>query len=273
VDIQSSILRNFRALHQFCENNGIKYYIIGGTLIGAVRHNGFIPWDDDIDIGMPRPDYDRFLKLADEFHNYSEGRYKVCHVKNDDGYFYQFAKSYDTQTTAIEAFMKPLVRGTWVDIFPIDGTFTNPFLRKLQHKIIEKIQVILFIKAGGCVPSKKPIKRKLQRVIHKLFPFPISILDTLIQAILKIRKFDNSQYVGNLLGYWGLKEVCRKSVFSESIRLPFEKIEANAPVGYDEWLRGVYGNYMKLPPLEKRYSHHLISYIDLNSSFGKANIN
>jgi lipopolysaccharide cholinephosphotransferase len=267
TEIQNNILLNFLALHQFCEQNGINYYIVGGTLIGAVRHSGFIPWDDDIDIGMPREDYDRFLELADKFYEQTNRRYRISHTGNDEGYFYQFAKSYDTEATVTESFLKPFIRGTWVDIFPIDGTFKSLFLQKLQRKAIEWVQFFLFTKAGAYEPSKNMIKRKIRIFISKIFPVSIPALDSLIKALLTIKKFNNSNYVGNLVGYWGLKEVCRNSVFAGTIKLKFETIEANAPVGYDEYLRGIYGNYMELPPLEKRCSHHLISSIDLNSSY------
>jgi len=267
AEIQQNLLQNLAALHNFFEKNGIRYFVIGGTLLGAIRHRGFIPWDDDIDIGIPRPDYERFLKLATEFYNESGCRYKICNVRNDKGYFYQFSKSYDTQTTAIEQLLKPFKRGTWVDIFPLDGTFTNYFLRKLQRKVIGWIQFILYMKAGGCIPSRNPVKLYIQRLMNRYFPISIEIMDSLINIILKLKDFHDSEYVANLLGYWGLKEVCRRTVFSSAILLEFESISVYAPCGYDEYLRGVYGNYMKPPPPDKQKSHHLISVINLNSSY------
>jgi lipopolysaccharide cholinephosphotransferase len=126
-----------------------------------------------------------------------------------------------------------------------------------------KVQALLFKKVGAYSPSKNPIKRLIQRFL----PIPVFVLDAIIVRILKIKKFNNSYYVGNLLGNWGLKEVYKKSVFDETIKLKFETCEVNAPIGYDELLRCVYGNYMELPPPEKRCSHHLVSHFDLNSSY------
>ncbi|MDR1064195.1 MAG: LicD family protein [Azoarcus sp.] len=264
IEIQQNILQNFYALHQFCESNNIRYYIIGGTLIGAVRHEGFIPWDDDIDIGIPRPDYDRLLELADKFCDQTNGRYKICHTGNDEGYFYQFAKSYDTQTTVTENFINEFTRGLWVDIFPLDATFTTPFLRKMHFNIIRRLIILCAIKSGGFPVPKNFIKRKFKWLIHKFIPVSSAMLNSLITMILKIKKIGNANYMGNFVGAWGYKEICRKHLFDESIKLKFETFKVNAPAGYDEYLKGIYGDYMTPPPPNKRYSHHAILRIDLS---------
>jgi lipopolysaccharide cholinephosphotransferase len=267
AEIQHNILQNFYALQQFCEDNKIRYYIIGGTLIGAVRHGGFIPWDDDIDIGMPRPDYDRFLELADKFYDQFNGRYKICHIGNEKGYINLFAKSCDTQTTVTEKLVKELTRGVWVDIFPLDGTFKSSLLRRMHFNMARILVKLCTIKSGFFLRPKGYMKRIFNWSIYKFFPISVPMFNQLITAILAIKKFDTSDYIGNFVGAWGYKEICRKELFNKIIKLKFEAIEVNAPAGYDEYLKRIYGDYMTPPPPELRHSHHLISHIDLNTPY------
>jgi lipopolysaccharide cholinephosphotransferase len=263
AEIQNNILQNFYTLHQFCERNGIRYYVIGGTLIGAVRHGGFIPWDDDVDIGMPRPDYEKFLEISDQF----EGRYKICHAGNDKDYIYQFSKSCDTQTTVTEAIMKEFTCGVWVDIFPLDGTFTSQLLRKIHFNVVKMLVILCSIKSGAFPTPKNSIKRKIKWLIHKIIPISLSMFNLLITTVLTIKKFDNADYIGNFVGAWGYKEIFKKELFDKVIKHKFEKFQVNAPAGYDKYLKGIYGDYMIPPPPEKRNSHHLISRIDLNAPY------
>lgn len=267
AEIQNKILQNFHALHQFCEYNKIKYYIIGGTLIGAIRHAGFIPWDDDIDIGIPRPDYDRLLNLADEFHEQCDGHYKICHTGNDEGYFYQFAKSYDTKTTVTEDIMNKFTRGLWVDIFPLDATFTSPILRKIHFNIVKILIILCALKSGAFPIPKNIIKRKIKWLVHKLIPIPLSAFNSLLTFILTIKKFDTADYIGNFVGVWGYKEICRKDLFDKAVKFKFKTFEVNAPVGYNKYLTEIYGDYMTPPPHEKRKPSHLPLHIDLNKSY------
>jgi lipopolysaccharide cholinephosphotransferase len=267
AEIQDNILQNFYALHQFCENNNLRYYLLGGTLLGAVRHGGFIPWDDDIDIGMPRSDYNKLLKLAEEFYVQSNGRYKICHTGNDKGYLYLFAKSYDTQTTLTEDFSVKFTRGVWVDIFPLDGAFTNTLLCKIHYYLVKIFVRGSLVKSGAFQMPENFIKRKAKWIFNKFFPVSVPMFASIVKWILSIKKFDNADYIGNFSGAWGYKEICKKTLFCRSIKLKFETIEACAPVGYDGYLTQVYGDYMTPPPPEKRHSHHLISYINLDSSY------
>jgi lipopolysaccharide cholinephosphotransferase len=266
-DIQKNILKNFYALHQFCNNNGIRYYVIGGTLIGAVRHSGFIPWDDDIDIAIARPDYDRLLGLADKFHEQSNGRYRICHPGNDKDYFYQFAKSYDTQTTVTEDIMNKFTRGLWVDIFPLDATFSTPLLRKIHYRIIKTLIILCALKVGAFPTPKDFVKRNLKWLVHKLIPISLNAFNALITHLLTIKKFTDTSYIGNFVGVWGYKEICRKQLFDEVIKLKFETFNVNVPAGYDEYLSAIYGHYMTPPPPEERNSRHSMAYINLNKSY------
>jgi lipopolysaccharide cholinephosphotransferase len=260
-EIQKNIFKNFCSLHQFCEHNGIKYYILGGTLIGAVRHGGFIPWDDDLDIGIPRPDYDKLLNIGENF----KGHYRICHSGNTKWHYYQFAKSCDMSTTVTEKLMKDFTRGVSIDIFPLDGTFSNIFLRKVHFNVVRLLVMLCSIKSGTAPISKNVIKQKIKLMMHKFLPISPMFLDKVIHFFLTIKEFDKSDYIGNFVGAWGYKEICKKELFCKSIKIKFETIYTNAPSGYNEYLMQIYGDYMTLPSVEKRHSHHLFTNVNLNS--------
>lgn len=129
------LLNMLQWFHQECKNNNLRYYIIGGTMLGAVRHKGFIPWDDDIDVAMPRKDYDKLCRIMADS---GKGQYRLEFPgKENKDYTYLFAKIYDTQTTLTENKRKPITRGLYIDVFPLDG-IGNEY--KQAHENFRKIQ-------------------------------------------------------------------------------------------------------------------------------------
>ena len=120
-DVQKKLLEMMKWFHSYCEKNEIKYYMIGGTMLGAVRHQGFIPWDDDVDIGVPRNDYNKLLTISKGLKP-ENSRYIIESYQDmNDDYEYPFAKVYDTSTTLIENKRKQTKRGIYIDVFPLDG--------------------------------------------------------------------------------------------------------------------------------------------------------
>lgn len=249
-DMRNIQLEMLKSIHQFCEKNNIRYSMCGGTLLGAVRHQGYIPWDDDIDIMMPRPDYERFINSFNEEH------FKVQSYMNDDAYWYPFAKVYDDRTLLIESHIKS---GVYIDIFPIDGmpdretTIMMMEKRKsLQYRDIYYATKIYKFKKGN------PLKNRLVYYLRRPFvpnrEKSIQKLEELVQNY----PFDTSEFAGSLAGSdtYGIKERMPKSVFTEYIELPFENLSFKCIADYDTYLSHLYGDYMTLPPVEKRISHH-----------------
>ena len=234
-------------IHSFCIERGIRYSLGGGTLLGAVRHKGYIPWDDDIDIMLPRPDYDRFLK---EF----EGIYKQYTLQtymNDESYSFPFAKVYDNRTVLVE---DGACNGIYVDVFPIDGLPEKneipKFLYKLEilkHNITKTSKYYLFQK-GWSLKFRYYIKKilypKRSESIFKL------------EELLHSYNFETTNLAGSILGRYGDIEVMDGHVFKSYVKLAFDGRKYYAIADYDLYLTKHYGDYMQLPPKEKQVSNH-----------------
>lgn len=263
--IQSIILQTVQRIHDFCEEHQITYFLIGGGLIGAVRHGGPIPWDDDIDIGMPRPDYERFIRLASSIGD----PYVVSTLHSDPDYIYGFAKCYDTRTSVTEDLSPPFTRGVWVDIFPMDGTFDNPAFRRLHFAAARGLKAVLASRCGAFQPSKQRRLALLARRTVALISHVISIraLHRLLHAVLRLRDYRSSNLVGNMLGRWGARELGNRSALESQIDVPYAGHTFKIPAGYHEYLNTVYGDYMKLPPEEGRVPDHSTNDIYLDQSY------
>ena len=252
-DILSHILFNFK---EFCEANNLKYFLAYGTLIGAVRHQDFIPWDDDIDVVMPRDDYDKFLQLTKDGIG---DIYSVVSTVTDNNYIYPFAKMYNNKTKLVELEVKKNLNtnGIYIDIFPLDGMPEGKNnIRKHYKKagIYIKMNCLAFnTKTRWDSPLKTIINRTIARVCRAYG------CKRIIKRMDKLsRKYDykTSEKVG--LVCWGLgeKEAVSKDTFSSSIQLKFRNDFYNVPVGYHEYLTSIYGDYMEVPPKECRVSNH-----------------
>lgn len=259
-EVQEKIFIVFEYFHRFCEENEIPYCIIAGTLLGAVRHKGFIPWDDDIDVGVPRDYYNKLLQLS----NRVETPFELEEYRLNNEYYYPFAKLYHTQTTAIEDVVKPLHRGVWVDIFPLDGTFSNPRLRALQFFIINVLRRLISYKNGGYSERDKSgfTKNFIRALSVSLKLVPNSLLFFILGRVLTLKSFTNSKVVGNLLGFWGEGELMRDDIFGEFKEIEFNGMSTYSPSKPHEYLESLYGDYMQLPPEDKRKSH-FFRYINL----------
>lgn len=245
--IQLSILDEVTC---YCENNGLKYFLGYGTLIGAIRHKGYIPWDDDIDIIMPRPDYERLINSFNATHNV---RQVIAHTLNSY-YSLPFAKVYDTRTCLHETMYKDKgVFGVYIDIFPLDG-----YGDVNQIKRINRLSEYLNAKKA-VIDRQRSIKKNIIILIGKLLLLRKSIAQIVesMDIIAKTYSYESSNRVKSFFSVYGENEVCERVLLEETIKAEFEGKEYCVPKNYDAYLRLIYGDYMQLPPIEKRVTHHI----------------
>ena len=253
--IQISILD---VVTDFCEKHAINYWIDSGTLLGAIRHKGYIPWDDDIDIGMLREDYDKFMDLFNK-HN---SRYKFYCIENNPNFLYPHGKVLDTTTVLYEPDKKGNKLSVNIDIFVYDNAPNEDDKVEKMYDRRDKYRRLQELRCAKNKPRGNIIRRifvHLVRGVLHLFP-----KNYFIKKILKnSRRYVNAKTVrvGNFTAYSRI--ACDKSIFNEFIKVEFEGKEYNAPIGYDAWLTAFYKDYMTLPPEEKRVSHHTFeAYIE-----------
>ena len=265
-EIHTILLQILDWYHNFCVKKQLRYYVLGGTLLGAVRHHGFIPWDDDVDVGMPRRDYERFITLMA---GQANGRYIAETADKNIPYFYPFAKLYDTHTTLIEQLRYPIKRGIYIDIFPLDGIGDDMNEAEKNYAQIYKYMNLLL--AARCVVDSHRVwyKNAVIPFAHMIFPTQKSVhrLVQSIENICKRHDFDTSAIVGNLVGAWGKREFVKREYFGTPKEYKFESITVYGVEQPDKYLTHVYGDYMQLPPEEKRVSHHSYIYRDLHKSY------
>lgn len=266
TELQEKLLEMFKYFHKFCEENNLRYWALGGIVLGAVRHKGFIPWDDDIDVGMPREDYERFIGMKDKFN----GRYIAEFPGENKDYTYLFGKIYDTSTTLVENCRPKAKRGIYLDIFPLDGV-GNTYEEALKNfkKVYKK--KLSFMRKHVIVWRKgRSLYKNIAVLILNCVPefvWNTQKMITDIDDMSKQFKFSECNYVVNYFGAWREKEIIKKEYFGEPRLVEFEGATMYIPENYDEYLTTLYGNYMQLPPPEKRVSHHDYILCDLHKSY------
>ncbi len=248
---------------KLCKDNHLTYYISGGTLLGAVRHHGFIPWDDDIDLAMPRDDYEKFLQIAPSL---LPENLQIVNYKTDSKYQYYITRVKDVETKVEELRIGNDYRYTnaSIDIFPLDGTPNNLLVRKLYFLRVMTHRALMSL----CY--KDSIDRNRKRGIgEKVF---LSIMEKLpiervfnpykekckIDRIMRKYKVEDSENIGCLMGAYRTKQIVPKRFFGTGKMYPFESITLRGPEMYDEYLTQMYGDYMKLPPKELQKIHFKI---------------
>jgi len=237
-------------IHEYCTARQLRYSLAGGTLLGAVRHKGYIPWDDDIDIFMPRPDYEKFmLGFSDKYDNL-----KVQYYRNSKTTFYPFGKIYDDRTIMIET--NHSKTGVYVDIFPIDGMPSDKQeADNIRNKTIDFQEALKktlqYYKLDGKISSR--IKYALKLLYYPSRSKTISDYDVLISSY----PFEKSSYAGVYLTAYGDRERLKKEVFSSYVDMEFEGKRYKCIKDFDIYLSSLYGNYMELPPEDKRVSLHI----------------
>ena len=263
IDVLSVFIR-------ICEAQGLRYFCAGGTAIGAVRHQGMIPWDDDIDVFMPRPDYDRFLRLA--AHSMPEG-YEVLSPYATKDYPMYFAKMCNARTTLLENERIPCVFGLYIDIFPLDGACDDVetcYREKRRFKrLMNKLEAVSTRNSFGEYIGLLTKRREWGRFVVKTVAF--CCRSWLRRRLLK--QMDSIAYghdyalssrVVTYSGAYQRQEIYPKAWLETPQMFAFEGLMVNLPHDYDAYLRHFFGDYMTLPPVEQRASHHQKVFFDLD---------
>ncbi len=252
-NIQQELLKEIKRV---CEIHNITFFLGGGTLLGAIRHKGYIPWDDDIDIMMPRKDYENLLN---NFNIECNDNCKLINYINTHDYYYPFAKIVNTKTILIENEYKQIKdMGVYIDVFPIDFLPDNEKKIKKIMKKYRRIYKLIYMYQYNNISdvTENKVKLFLKKILlmiikkFKLIPKILKYLDNI--AI----KYKNTKKVACISGRYAEKEVMPSSYIEDYTLVDFEGEKYKAPIGYDEYLTKHYGDYMKLPPKEKQIKEH-----------------
>lgn len=246
-----------------CEKYNLKYFMLGGTMLGSIRHRGFIPWDDDIDLGMPRRDYERFLEVCEAE---LPAHLQVVNYKNTPTYQYYITRIQDTNVKVIEDRIGNDAKNTFasIDIFPIDGTPNNSLLRKIYFFRVLTHRALMSLHYKDSIDRKRKrgfVERIFLSIMEKI-PFE-RIIDPYkekekIDKLLSSQNIETSNYIGNIMGAYRTREIVPKEWYGKGTKYPFEDIELVGLDNYEDYLTFTYGDYMQLPPEESRKTHFSI---------------
>ena len=250
-EVEVGLLRQF---HAFCVENNIRYFVSHGTLLGALRYKAFIPWDDDLDVLVPREDYDRLISI------YPDGeRFRLFTPEKDRSYYYPYAKFCDMSTRKVEGdYDNGVELGIDIDVFPLDYWDDDLQKAKAEVRHQRKMMGRLGLSKLRKPDSINPVKRFVKGIVMKAVKLRSSAY-----YVEQIRKGAHkpeqkgSRYMGSKTwNVYGERDIMPADIFADVVWVEFEGQMFPAPVGYDTFLSSLYGDYMPEPPVEKRRTHH-----------------
>ncbi|MDO0918219.1 MULTISPECIES: LicD family protein [unclassified Enterococcus] len=255
---------------KFCRENNINYWMDGGTLLGAVRHKGFIPWDDDIDIGMLRNDYNKFLEKYNEENEF----FVFQSLENDSNYPHAFGKFGLKGSVLLEKDTpSEFKQKISIDIFPFDNAPNNLLSRKIQKFCTKYVKILIYKKSGYKFSFEK--KGIIGSLFGQLLLFFSRIFSK--KVLIKLLNYSSQKYNAkktNFVFSVGTNYTYEDKLFpyevvSELTELPFENIMLFGPKDWDFYLKQMLNDYMSLPPIEKQVTHHEFIKLDFGENFGK----
>ena len=264
--LQAKCLEMAEYFVQFCKENDLLCYLCGGGAIGTLRHKGFIPWDDDLDFFMPREDYEKLAKLWPQK---ADSRYQLS--KSNENYIDRnlFITIRDTQTTCIKPYQQDLdiPHGLALDVLPLDYYPANGLSRKKQ--VIAALVYSLF--CAQTIPEKHGgIMKWGSQALLALVPskkLRYKIWKKAEAEMTKYTKEESDGITELCSGPYYMKKKYPISSFEAALWLPFEETELPIPIGYDDYLKTAFGDYMTPPPVEKQVAHHDAVLVDLEKSY------
>lgn len=250
-EIELELLKKF---HYFCVENNIRYFVSHGTLLGALRYKGFIPWDDDLDVLVPREDYDRLLSIYPD-----DAQYRLFAPEKDQFYFFPYAKLCDMSTRKVEGgYDNGVELGIDIDVFPLDYWDKDLELAKRESKRQKRNMSMLVLSKLKKPDSLNPVKRFVKGILMKL----VHIRDSSFYVARIMKEANKPEQIGSRYmggkswNVYGERDIMPAEIFSDRIEVEFEGERFFAPIGYDAFLTSLYGDYMPEPPVEKRKTHH-----------------
>ena len=261
-NIQEVSLDILKDVHEFCVENNISYTLYGGTMIGAIRHQGFIPWDDDIDIAMPRPDYQRFLSLYK-----SKRGYRLFASGSKENYL-AFSRVCEMERTRVENNRLPWANqptGVWIDIFPLDGApddedksfqMLKELRKQWKRSCYMRAAKSSFALAGGITEKLKLLIKKI--IYNDFMISPTHVVGSYIKKASKITWGETGHFWNCSYLRYGMKEYQQMEDYASTIMIPFEDASFCVCNGYDHLMKTKYGDYMQLPLEEQRKSNHAL---------------
>lgn len=254
-EIQSFMLEILVFVDKICRENNIKYTLASGTMLGAVRHKGFIPWDDDADIRMPRPDYDKFIGYIIN----NEIPFGIYNINTDKKCYIPYTRLYNKETR-LYSHNKIHSNGVFVDILPVDGIGNDIEYFKSKEQNINFFRYLNFYNlfTFKSLRKRKSLKSKIL-AIREYFLFKKYGSKKIIENFfdnIKEFSYDDSKFVNNICSPNFMKQIFEKNMYEELIDWEFEGHIFKICKNYDLYLKAEYGDYMTLPPIEERnYSH------------------